>query len=106
AVLEDLGAGWQHLRAKAGLTGLVAALTGFNFTFAVAGVLVQPLILSFAGPGVLGVLMFAGGAGMLAGGLVMGAWGGPKRKIVGMTAFMGLGGVFLVLHSLTPSPLL
>ncbi|MEV4104689.1 MFS transporter [Nonomuraea sp. NPDC049649] len=106
AVLEDLGAGWRHLRAKAGLTGLVAALTGFNFTFAVAGVLVQPLILSFAGPGVLGVLMFAGGAGMLAGGLVMGAWGGPKRKIVGMTAFMGLGGVFLVLHSLTPSPLL
>src|SRR5690606_20406059 len=94
AVLEDLGAGWRHLRAKAGLTGLVAALTGFNFTFAVAGVLVQPLILSFAGPGVLGVLMFAGGAGMLAGGLVMGAWGGPKRKIVGMTAFMGLGGVF------------
>ncbi|MFG1944019.1 MFS transporter [Nonomuraea sp. NPDC048826] len=106
AVLEDLGAGWRHLRSRAGLTALVAALTGFNFTFAVAGVLVQPLILSFAGPGVLGVLMFAGGAGMLAGGLVMGAWGGPRKKVAGMTAFMALGGVFLVLHSLTPSPLL
>ncbi|MGI5270296.1 MFS transporter [Nonomuraea sp. CA-218870] len=106
AVLEDLGAGWRHLRARAGLTALVAALTGFNFTFAVAGVLVQPLILSFAGPGVLGVLMFAGGAGMLAGGLLMGAWGGPRRKITGMTAFMALGGVFLVLHTLSPSPLL
>ncbi|MEV0623431.1 MFS transporter [Nonomuraea sp. NPDC050404] len=106
AVLEDLGAGLRHLRAQAGLGALVAALTGFNFTFAVAGVLVQPLILSFADPGVLGVLMFAGGAGMLAGGLVMGAWGGPRRRIAGMTAFMALGGVFLVLHSLSPSPLL
>lgn len=106
AVLEDLGAGWKHLRSKAGLTALVAALTGFNFTFAVAGVLVQPLILSFAGPAVLGVLMFAGGAGMLAGGIVMGAWGGPQRKIAGMTVFMALGGIFLVLHSLSPSPLL
>ncbi|MEV4835302.1 MFS transporter [Nonomuraea sp. NPDC049486] len=106
AVLEDLGAGWRHLRSRTGLTALVAALTGFNFTFAVAGVLVQPLILSFAGPGVLGVLMFAGGAGMLAGGLVMGAWGGPRRKIGGMTAFMALGGVFLVLHTVSPSPLL
>ncbi|RVX38946.1 putative MFS family arabinose efflux permease [Nonomuraea polychroma] len=106
AVLQDLGSGLRHLRARAGLPALVAALTGFNFTFAVAGVLVQPLILSFADPGVLGVLMFAGGAGMLAGGLVMGAWGGPRRKITGMTAFMALGGVFLVLHTLSPSPLL
>ncbi|MGW0481227.1 MFS transporter [Nonomuraea sp. NPDC003214] len=106
AVLRDLGAGLRHLRARAGLPSLVAALTGFNFAFAVAGVLVQPLILSFAGPGVLGVLMFAGGAGMLAGGLVMGAWGGPRRKIGGMTAFMALGGVFLVLHAPSPSPLL
>ncbi|WP_188189737.1 MFS transporter [Nonomuraea sp. SYSU D8015] len=106
AVLEDLGSGMRHLRARAGLGALVAALTGFNFTFAVAGVLVQPLILSFADPGVLGVLMFAGGAGMFAGSLVMGAWGGPRRKITGMTAFMALGGVFLVLHSLSPSPLL
>ncbi|MGI5282052.1 MFS transporter [Nonomuraea polychroma] len=105
-VLKDLGSGLRHLRARAGLPALVAALTGFNFTFAVAGVLVQPLILSFADPGVLGVLMFAGGAGMLAGGLVMGAWGGPRRKITGMTAFMALGGVFLVLHTLSPSPLL
>ncbi len=64
----------------------------------------QPLILSFADPATLGVLMAAGGSGMFLGGLVMGAWGGPKRRVLGIYSGLGLGGVFLILHSLAPSP--
>ena len=32
---------------------------GYNFFFGIAGVLVQPLILSFSSPDTLGMLMFA-----------------------------------------------
>ncbi|MEU4701669.1 MFS transporter [Nonomuraea dietziae] len=106
AVGADLARGWRHLRARPALMGLVLVQTGFNFVFAVAGVLVQPLIMSFASPGVLGVLMFAGGAGMFAGGLFMAAWGGPARRVGGMALFMALGSLFLMAHALRPSPLL
>lgn len=98
--------GWRHLRSRPELLGLVLVQSGFNFAFATAGVLVQPLILSFADADVLGVLMLAGGAGMFCGSLAMGAWGGPRDRIGGMALFMGVGGVALFLHTLQPSPLL
>lgn len=100
----DLVAGWRHLRAKPQLLGLVYVQTGFNFVFATAGVLIQPLILSFATADVLGLLMLAGGAGMFCGSLVMGVWGGPRGRVRGMAVFMGVGSVALFLHTLWPSP--
>lgn len=106
APLSDLTAGWRQLCARPGLLSVVLAFTGYNFAFAVAGVLIQPLILSFGSPAVLGTLMFAGGAGVFVGGLVMGAWGGPRRRVRGMGLFMLLGSAFLVLHTLRPSALL
>ena len=66
--------------------------------------LVQPLILSFSSVGSLGWLMMAGGSGMLAGSLVMGAWGGPKRRINGVLGFVILGGFAMFMHGLAPSP--
>ncbi|GAA3042298.1 MFS transporter [Streptosporangium longisporum] len=106
AVAPSLGAdllfGLRHLR-RGGLLPLVVVSAAFNLAFAVAGVLVRPLILSFAGPATLGVLVFAGGAGLFAGSLVMGAWGGPRRRIAGMSLFMGIGGIALAAHGLSPS---
>ncbi|MEU7531475.1 MFS transporter [Saccharothrix sp. NPDC042600] len=99
-----LGAGLRWLRGAPGLFTLCVVFGLWNFLFAVAGGLVQPLILSFSSPATLGVLMAAGGSGLFVGGLVMGAWGGPKRRVLGIYAGLGLGGVFLVLHSLAPSP--
>ncbi|MFI9817646.1 MFS transporter [Saccharothrix variisporea] len=101
---QGLGAGLRWLRGAPGLFTLCAVFGVWNFLFAVAGGLVQPLILSFSSPATLGVLMAAGGSGLFLGGLVMGAWGGPKRRVLGIYAGLGLGGVFLVLHSLAPSP--
>ncbi|MFI7531770.1 MFS transporter [Streptosporangium sp. NPDC049376] len=100
----DLAFGWRHLRARPGLLLLVALLAAHNLLFGAAGVLVQPLILSFGSPAVLGALMFAGGAGVFAGGLVLSAWGGPRRRVRGVVLFTALGGVLLALHSLAPSP--
>ena len=96
-------AGLRYLRGRRGLFNLVAVFAVWNFLFAIAGGLVQPLILSFSGPATLGVLMAAGGSGLFVGSLVMAAWGGPKRRIDGVFLGLVLGGVFLVLHSLHPS---
>ncbi|MCC8246462.1 MFS transporter [Saccharothrix luteola] len=101
---EGIGAGVRWLRGAPGLFALCAVFAVWNFLFAIAGGLVQPLILSFSGPATLGVLMAAGGSGLFVGGLVMGVWGGPKRRVHGIYAGVALGGVFLVLHSLAPSP--
>ncbi|MEV4630890.1 MFS transporter [Micromonospora sp. NPDC049523] len=102
-VLREAAAGWHYLRAHTGLWQLMVLFGAYNFLFGFAGVLVQPLILSFASPDTLGVLMFAGGAGLFAGSLVMTAWGGPARRIHAVFGGLALGGVALVLHSLSPS---
>ncbi|WP_240506431.1 MFS transporter [Thermoactinospora rubra] len=103
-LLGDLASGLRSLKARSGLAWLVALLAAYNLFFGMAGVLVQPLILTFAPPAVLGALMFAGGAGLLAGGLVLSAWGGPRRRVRGLLAFVAVGGVLLAAHSLAPSP--
>ena len=102
--LRDALAGWGHLRQRPGLMQLMVLFAAYNFLFGVAGVLVQPLILSFASPDTLGVLMFAGGAGLFAGSLLMGAWGGTRRRMHTIFGGLALGGLALALHSLAPSP--
>jgi MFS family permease len=105
-VRADLGHGWRYLRARPALLALALVFTGYNLVYALAGVLVQPLILSFASPTTLGLLMLAGGSGLLVGSLLMGAWGGPRRRTTGITVFTALGAVALALHAPSPSVLL
>ncbi|WP_018223632.1 MFS transporter [Salinispora pacifica] len=103
AVLRGATAGWRYLRQRRGLLQLMMVFGVYNFLFGLAGVLVQPLILSFTTADTLGVLMFAGGAGLFAGSLVMGAWGGPTRRVTAVCGGLAAGGVALVLHAASPS---
>ncbi|HLM68669.1 MAG TPA: MFS transporter, partial [Longimicrobium sp.] len=96
--------GWEYLKARRPLLWLTLLFAFFNFFISISAVLVQPLILSFSSVGWLGWLMMAGGSGMLAGSLVMGAWGGPKRRINGVLGFVALSGLALFMHGLAPSP--
>ncbi|MGQ0837736.1 MFS transporter [Actinokineospora sp.] len=100
----ELRGGWTELRKRPGLVPLLWVLGAFDFCFGVAGVLIQPLILTFASPATLGLLMFAGGGGMLLGSLVMSLWGGPRRRMTGVSLFLAVGGIALALHALAPSP--
>ncbi|GAA3040167.1 MFS transporter [Actinokineospora globicatena] len=102
----ELTGGWRELRRRPGLLHVMLLLGGFHLAAGMAGVLVQPLILTFAGPSTLGVLMFVGGAGMFAGSAVMTAWGGPARRMTGVRTFLAVAGIALALHSLAPSALL
>ncbi|HVH13161.1 MAG TPA: MFS transporter, partial [Longimicrobium sp.] len=96
--------GWEYLRDRPALMWVTLLFAFFNFFIGISAVLVQPLILSFSSVGALGWLMMAGGSGMLAGSLVMGAWGGPRKRINGVLGFAILGGVTLFLHGVAPSP--
>lgn len=84
---RDLGEGWQALRADRGLFALLGYQALFSFLWSVFAVLVVPMILGFASPDGLGVALSVAGAGMLAGGLLMTAWGGPRHLLTGVLVF-------------------
>ena len=67
----------------------------FNFLSGVIGPLLVPLILDNWDASTLGFLSTLMGVGMLAGTLVMSAWGGGKRKIFAMLGAFLLDGLFL-----------
>lgn len=100
----DLVHGARILARMPGLPWLIAFAAGYYLIFALAAVLIRPLILTFTTATVLGVLEFLGGMGMVAGSLAMSAWGGPKHRIPGVLRCTAIGGVALALHSLAPSP--
>nr|ASV46666.1 MFS transporter [uncultured bacterium] len=89
--------GWRYLLERRGLAGLVAVFAVVNLAMAIAQGVYQPMVLSTASPAALGTISSVGGAGMLAGSLLMSVWGGPRRKIHGVLGAAGLAGLFHVL---------
>jgi hypothetical protein len=76
--------GWEYIHDRPGLLTLLSFFAAINFLVPVGMVLVTPMVLSFAGPDELGVVLSIGSAGMLTGSLVMTAWGGPRRRMAGI----------------------
>jgi MFS transporter, DHA3 family, macrolide efflux protein len=103
---HDIAHGWKYLVARPGLTGLVAMVSLCNFLLGAIMILVNPLVLSFSSPRVLGIVMTTAGVGMFAGSAFMSVSGGPRRRVRGMVAVLMLGGVALLPAGLPPSPLL
>jgi DHA3 family macrolide efflux protein-like MFS transporter len=103
----DLAEGFRYVASWRGMLilGVLAALLNCLFTPAFS---LLPLLVSkhFGGGAVqLGVINSAWGIGMLAGGLVLSAWGGFKRKMT--TCLMGVigMGVGLMVVAVAPSNL-
>lgn len=95
--------GWRYVRDRPGLFGLLK-LYGFNhFVFAVASVLIAPLLLSFTTAEWVGVQYAVSGVGLLLGGVAMALTGGPKKRIDGVLVFSMLGGVLLAAHGVYPA---
>lgn len=97
SLLREAAYGWTYLAKRPGLVGLLLLFAIANFLLSTVVVLVTPLILSVAGPVILGTVLSVGGVGMLLGSIVMSVWGGPKRRIYGVLGFMFLGGLFIAL---------
>lgn len=94
--------GWRYIAARKGLFGLLMVFAAYNFFSGLFSPLIGPLILDMYSPEVFGYLGSIVGVGMLVGTLLMSAWGGPKRRIHGVLAFLMLGGFFSGLIGLTP----
>jgi MFS family permease len=101
-LLHEAAYGWTYIAAQRGLMGLLVFFAVVNFLWGVLGVTITPMILGFASADVLGVIISVAGGGMLAGSLVMSAWGGPSRRINGVILFELLSGLCFMLIGLRP----
>ncbi len=82
--LREMRVGFDYIRQRRGLLGLTLHFTVVNFFAALTyfGVLPAMILARTGGDEVaLGLVQGALGAAGLAGGLIMTAWGGPRRKI-------------------------
>jgi penicillin amidase len=95
--------GLKYIKERPGLWGLMLFFAGINFTLGLVIVLILPLVLSFTTASVLGIILSISGVGMLLGGLAMGLWGGPRRRISGVLGFAFLCGAILLLGGMQPS---
>lgn len=100
---KEAGFGWTYIISRVGLFGLLMYFAATNFLSGLIEPLLAPLILDMTSADMLGYLASIVGLGMLAGTLVMSAWGGPKRRIRGVLGFSLVAGVFLTLLGLRPS---
>jgi DHA3 family macrolide efflux protein-like MFS transporter len=104
---KDALFGWNYIRDRPGLFGLLWYYAAINFFLSLSGPLWGPLILSFGTEIEFGTVQMAAGVGMLLGGLMMGIWGGPKKgKILAVIAAIGLSSIGFLIASLRPSVLI
>lgn len=103
SLVKEFVEGWKYLFERSGLLALVGFTAAVNFCIALASVLFTPVVLSFASPAAMGTIASVGGVGMLAGSILMSAWGGPKRRAAGVVAFSMCTGACIALSGLRPS---
>jgi len=76
--------GWRYITDRPGLVGLLLFFSFLNLVVPMTMVLTTPMVLSFTNAADLGMVLSIGSAGMVAGSLVMTAWGGPRRRMMGI----------------------
>ena len=106
SLLKEAASGWHYLRAHRGLFNLLVLVAAYNLATGAVYVLVTPLILSFSDTAALGAVSSAAGIGLVAGGLLMSVWGGPKRKMAGIYGGMLVAGAVLLFAGLRPNVLM
>ncbi|HET9906275.1 MAG TPA: MFS transporter [Anaerolineales bacterium] len=105
SVLSDARFGWDYLKARPGLFGLLWYYAMMNFLLNWSGVLTGPMLLSQSSPRTLGIVQMVIGIGMLAGGILSSVWRGPKRRIPAVIGFIALALVGMVIAGLRSNPL-
>jgi MFS transporter, DHA3 family, macrolide efflux protein len=81
----------------------------FGVIFFIGGfinAMVQPMVLAFTTPDVLGIILSGAGVGFLIGGMVLSAWRGPRSQIKGVLLSLMLFGVFITVMGSRPAALL
>src|SRR5690606_34038208 len=75
--------GFRYIFRRPSLLSLQLLFTTVNFTFAFTTALLAPMILARTANNaqILGTVQSAAGVGGIVGGLLLSAWGGPKRRV-------------------------
>jgi MFS transporter, DHA3 family, macrolide efflux protein len=94
--VQEFRAGWQFIHRRPALLSLMRYIAFTVFLTSFPTVLMPPLVLAFSNEQTLGVILTVGGVGLLLGGLVMSAWGGPKRRVYGLLVFDVLTGAAMI----------
>jgi MFS transporter, DHA3 family, macrolide efflux protein len=102
-LLREAHDGWVFVRERPALLFLLCYWMASNLLTGMINPLLSPMVLSFANPAQLGAALSMGSVGLLVGGLAMSAWGGPRRKVLGVVAGQLLTAVSLVALGLRPS---
>ncbi len=91
-LLQDSLYGFRYIKERPSLLGLQFAFTALNFISAFSGVIATPMILARTAnnAAALASVQSIAAFGGVAGGLLMSAWGGPKRKVKGV--LLGMSG--------------
>lgn len=108
---KDTIEGYRFFIKDKGLVNLLVYFVISNFLLGFVQVWVQPLVyslidlqqLSIDRAQALGIVMTAGGVGMMIGSIVMGMSGGPENKVKGILIFNFLGGAVLLAAAFTNS---
>ena len=99
AFFRELWYGFKYILDRKGLLYIQLSFFLFNFFFAIAFTLLNPMILASTSSNstILGTVQSTGAIGSLVGALILTAWGGPKRKVLGVLWGWVVAGVGLVL---------
>jgi len=101
-LLREAHDGWAFVRRHQGLFILMLYFPVVNLATQMANPLFSPMVLSFSTPAQLGLVVSVSSVGMLVGGVLLSAWGGPKRRVRGMVIGQVLGAMCLALIGLRP----
>jgi DHA3 family macrolide efflux protein-like MFS transporter len=101
---RDTVDGWNYMMRYRGFLYLFLFGAFTSFSVGLTQIVVTPMILNGHSPTVLGVVNSAATVGIFLGGLVMAAWGGPKRRVRGVLIFGLAQALALLILSSTASP--
>ena len=91
---QEALSGWTFIRERPALLQLLITFAAVNLCMSWVHILLTPLVLSFASPLALGIVLGIAGLGTLVGSIATTVWGGPKRRrvhtIFGVIGFCAL----------------
>lgn len=107
SIWKEAGYGWTFIRERPGLLNLLLFFAVLNLALCTCGVAIVPMVLAFTGSkAMVGTISALVGVGMLIGGAIMTATGGPKPRVYGVLSMGLVISVCFVLVGIRPSLLL
>jgi DHA3 family macrolide efflux protein-like MFS transporter len=103
---KEAGFGWRYLFKRRGLLALLSFYAVVNVSNGFFSALFTPMVLSMSNAKTLGTILSVGGLGILLGSVVMGIWGGPRRRVRAILLLISIEGLFMAVFGFTPSVLL